>query len=176
VDGTPWELRVATVAPNGEPWIELDSEAMPIADSGKQTVVDWPYPAPGPGMVADDLGEEFVWPARETRETPTDVLRPEQVPGPSATWSEITWFAAQFDGYSHYGNRRLGDLANGSVAYWERQHLIDAGLSLDDLRGCLFFEYRRYHHFGHVPSSEQTPYLRALVEAIRLSAANKREP
>jgi hypothetical protein len=175
VDGAPWELRAATVAPNGEPWIELDSEAMPIPDGEEQTVIDWPYPAPGPGMVTDDPSQEFVWPAREIKEAPSDALRPEHVPGASATWNEITWFAAQFDGYVRYGDRYLGDLANGSVAFWERHHLIEPRLSLDDLRGCLFFEYRRYHHFGHVPSSEQTPYLRALVEAIRQSVAAKPE-
>lgn len=54
------------------------------------------------------------------------VLRRAQVPAANAAGSEIETFALGFDGYAAFGNR-LGALTN-------------------DLRGCLFFEQRRWRH------------------------------
>ena len=34
-------------------------------------------------------------------------------------------------------------------------------------------EYRRFRHYGHTPGAESTPYLRALVEAIRAAVVAK---
>jgi len=39
--------------------------------------------------------------------------------------------------------------------------------SLDELRTCLFFEQRRWHHFGATPDGEAQRYFAALLEAIR---------
>ena len=39
--------------------------------------------------------------------------------------------------------------------------------ALADLRACLFFEQRRWHHFGDTPDEESMTYIWALVEAIR---------
>jgi hypothetical protein len=99
-------------------------------------------------------------------EWPTERLEAEDVPGPPATWSEITWFAAHLDGYRVFGQARLGAMANASVDFWRENKRVDDSLDLAELRGCLFFEYRRYHHFGHAPSTAETPYLRALMTAI----------
>jgi hypothetical protein len=173
IDSEEWELRMATVASNGEPWLDVDAAGMPLpADSAEPQILDWHSPAPGPGMEADDL-DEFALPRGEITETASDSVRLEDVPGPGATWARITWFAAHYNGYAHYGNRALGELANEAVAYWREHGVIQPSLSLDDLRACLFFEYRRYHHFDHTPSIEATPYLRGLVEAIRERVAVK---
>lgn len=39
--------------------------------------------------------------------------------------------------------------------------------SLEDLKCCLFFEQRRYHHYGWGPSDEKARKLRALYQVIR---------
>ncbi|MEY4182682.1 MAG: hypothetical protein RLZZ217_1308 [Planctomycetota bacterium] len=36
-----------------------------------------------------------------------------------------------------------------------------------DLRACLFFEQRRWRHFGDEPDAEAMADIRGLVEAIR---------
>jgi hypothetical protein len=137
-DGGPWELRVASVAPNGEPWLDLD-DGWPVTSS-EPDLIEWPYPEPGPGMVPDDPASDFRWPWSEPPQVPNDELRPEDVPSSDATWSEIEWFAAQFDGYGHYrGNERLAEVANGVRAAWDDDGSIPPKLSLSDLRGCLFF-------------------------------------
>ena len=38
---------------------------------------------------------------------------------------------------------------------------------LDELRAALFFEQRRYHHFGEGPDGRNLDYVQALVGAIR---------
>ena len=38
---------------------------------------------------------------------------------------------------------------------------------LDELRAALFFEQRRYHHFGEGPDGSDLDYIEALVGAIR---------
>lgn len=162
------------VRANGEPWIDLDEEGMPMPEAAP-VVFDWPYPEPGPGMVSDDPAKEFQWPTYDIVEVPSDGLLLADVPGPNATWSEITWFAAHFNGYEHYGNRGVAEMANASVQYWDDRQQIDDRLDLDKLRGCLFFESRRYHHFSHAPGADATPYLRALVEAIRARVAARGE-
>ena len=39
--------------------------------------------------------------------------------------------------------------------------------SLTDLRTCLFFEQRRWRHFGEDPEGEDMAYIREVVEKIR---------
>ena len=168
VDGEPWEIRAAVVRANGEPWFDLDPDGLPMpATDDTKPVFVWPDPEPGPGMVADDGEPDFEWPTYDIKDWPTEDLRPEDVPSPSATWSEIIWFAAHFDGYDHFGHPCVAQTANASADFWREHGKIDQSLDLDGLRGCLFFEHRRYRHFGHAPSTSETPYIRALVEAIR---------
>ena len=63
IDAAPSEIRAAVVRGNGEPWIDLDPDGMPIAAAdSEKTTFDWPYPEPGPGMEPDDPADDFVWP------------------------------------------------------------------------------------------------------------------
>lgn len=79
------------------------------------------------------------------------------VPGPDASLDEIWLFALTFDGYGHCGS--FGDCAEIANA---RRHD-----SLTNIRVCLFFEQRRWRHFGTEPESEDLAYFRYLVELIR---------
>ncbi len=92
-------------------------------------------------------------------------LDEESIPGPNAPWMpDIAEFALTFDGYEALGDR-TGDLANATKHKWtETRALPD---DLIELRSCLFFEQRRYRHFGWGPDEDAMAYVRALVEAIR---------
>lgn len=166
IDDDPWELRASLVRANGEPWIDLDAHGMPIPETGS-TVIDWPYPEPGPGMFADDPADEFQWPTFDIEDVPSELLSLSDVPSATATWSEISFFATHLNGYERFGDRLVGEMANTARQYFDDYLRIDPSLNLDQLRGCLFFEYRRFHHFSHAPGADDTPYIRSLVEAIR---------
>ena len=161
--GKAWELRVASVRGNGEPWHDCDEVGWPIDPEGP-SMLDWPHPEPGLGMEDDD-GEDPVR-AGPPVPLPTSELQAENVPGPRATWSEIVYFAHSHDGYAHHGDA-LADLANRSAEDFARENIIDTTLPTDGLRSLLFYEARRYRQFGHTPGYEASAYVRALVAAIR---------
>jgi hypothetical protein len=108
-----------------------------------------------------------VWPDSAPPQLGEEMLTPDDVPPADADWSRISWFAASMDGYEEWGSlENLATLANTVSAYWRRTDEI-APVDLRALRGCLFFEHRRHHHYGHVPDAETTTYIRALVDRIR---------
>jgi hypothetical protein len=81
----------------------------------------------------------------------------EIVPDPDAPLDRISEFAATFDGYRHWGSfKKCAEIANA-----ERHD------SLTNLRSCLFFEWRRWHHFGDEPDAEAEDQWRHLVREIR---------
>jgi hypothetical protein len=61
----------------------------------------------------------------------------ENIAGPNATWAEIETFALTFNGDARIGPG-LGELA----AHHLRHGTIPS--TLDELRGCLFLEQRRF--------------------------------
>lgn len=88
---------------------------------------------------------------------PNELLTLARVPLPSAPWEEIEIFALTFNGYGENGsNEKCAEIAN------QRIHN-----SLSDLRTCLFFEQRRWHHFGEAPDDEAMAYIRDVVSKIR---------
>jgi hypothetical protein len=97
-------------------------------------------------------------------------LTEHDVPSSKADWHQIGKFALSFDGYSHWGSfGECAEIGNRwAKAYAEGQTLPD---SLTDLRTCLFFEQRRWRHYGWDPDEEAMHYIRALVEAIRRKVA-----
>lgn len=91
-------------------------------------------------------------------------LTPGLTPSPDDPWfPNIHEFALTFDGYAAFDN--LGDLANAVRDGWGEDGRLPSDLS--ELRGCLFFEQRRYRHFDGEPVGEDLVYVQALVEAIR---------
>jgi hypothetical protein len=99
---------------------------------------------------------------------PTDSLRISDVPGPDASYDTIIEFARTFNGYEWAGDAlKCGDLANSAREGYENSpsHQIPA-LTLDELRACLYFEWRRFHHFGEWPEGRDLVYIRALVKTI----------
>lgn len=93
-------------------------------------------------------------------------LAVKQIPGPSANVEALMRFALTFSGYEHCGSfEACAEVAN------TRKHD-----TLSHLRACLYFEQRRWHHFGDTPDEEALAYWRALVEKIRAKVqAEQRE-
>jgi len=102
----------------------------------------------------------------------------------------ISKFAHSFNGYEHHGSfEKCAAVANTVLEKYNKTGTLDDSLSLDDLRTCLFFEYRRARHIyqggsikfiskdgteTHIDlptrpdeDEETMKYIRALVEAIR---------
>lgn len=79
------------------------------------------------------------------------------VPPDSAGWDEIARFALAYDAYGALGSFE----AVAAIA--------DRGdpRSLEECRVCLFFEQRRWRHFGEDPEGDDLAYIRGLVRRIR---------
>lgn len=89
-------------------------------------------------------------------------LRLSNIPNPDANLGEISEFALTFDGYNVWGSfEKCAEIANS------RNHG-----SLTNLRTCLFFEQRRWHHFGKYPNDDSMAYIRSLIEKIRNMVAS----
>ncbi len=97
-----------------------------------------------------------------------DELTPRGVPLPGASWGGVVApFALTFDGYVTRTAPELGEWANGHGRAFAGSGALDPALALPDLRALLFFEQRRYHHFGEAPDAEARRYIDALLVAIR---------
>ena len=100
------------------------------------------------------------------REIANANLTADNIPMPNAEWYSIAEFALTFDAYSHWGSfDKCADIANRSAQTYAQRRVLS--VSLAELRTCLFFEQRRYHHFGHGPDETEMRYIHALVEGIR---------
>lgn len=83
----------------------------------------------------------------------------QSIPLPESSWYEISDFALTFRGYDL---PNCAELANSRSAK-----------TLTELRASLFFEQRRYHHFGYDPLDEDLEYIRCLVKRIRSKVLEK---
>ena len=93
-------------------------------------------------------------------------LRTSHLPPPGAGWREIGRFALSFDGYAWWGSfEKCAQIGNeGGRAFRATGAVPD---SLIELRTCLFFEQRRWRHYGFDPDQEAMVYIGVLVEGIR---------
>jgi hypothetical protein len=133
-------LRVAAVEDSG--WLTFDG--------------DWPAEAP-----TSDI-DRTGWP----RLIPTDELGVLDLPSKYAEEQAYHDFALSFDGYRELGSfPRCTRIANGALAAWRESGDLPA--TMRELRACLFFEQRRWHHYGYGFDDETMAYLRALVAQMR---------
>ena len=89
-----------------------------------------------------------------------------QVPDPETAHIMDLWtFALSYDGYARHGaDGHPGEIANAARGRYDSDKVLPDTLAL--LRCCLFYEQRRYHHYGTEPDPETLRYLHALVAAI----------
>jgi hypothetical protein len=79
------------------------------------------------------------------------------IPKPDSDWGDILPFAHSFDGYMVMGSfEACATVAN------QRRHD-----TLTELRTCLFFEARRWRHFGEDPDPSEMEYIHGLLNQIR---------
>jgi hypothetical protein len=83
------------------------------------------------------------------------------VPGRGESWDAVSDFALSYDGYAYWDD--LSTLAGRVLQRWTRRRSLPA--TLDELRGCLFYEQRRWNHFGEEPTGRSAEYMWATVEA-----------
>jgi hypothetical protein len=100
------------------------------------------------------------------REISNADLREGDVPGPDSGWREIGRFALSFDGYEWWGSfQRCAEVAERGLEVFRTTGTLPG--SLTGLRTCLFFEQRRWRHFGLDPDEEASRYISALLEGVR---------
>ena len=101
-----------------------------------------------------------------SREIANVDLREADVPPPDAGWHEVGGFALSFNGYESSGSFEKCAEIGGRAA---KAFLATGALpdTLTELRTCLFFEQRRWRHYGFDPDEQALAYIGALVEAIR---------
>ncbi len=85
------------------------------------------------------------------------------IPEIDADWYDISMFALKFDGYKECGSVE----ACAAIA--------KTGLdtTLTELRICLFFEDRRWRHFGESPDAAGMVYIHSLIAKIRDKVSNR---
>jgi len=94
---------------------------------------------------------------------PNSDLTLSMIPGTDADWYDISMFALQFDGYQECGS------------FEECAKIANAGRdkTLTELRVCLFFEQRRWRHFGESPDAAGMVYIHSLIAKIRDKVSNR---
>ena len=105
-------------------------------------------------------------------DVPDECLIATAVPPATASWDVIVGFALTIDGYKAIGQRECAQLANRVKSEFSRDASSVETLSLTELRLCLFFEQRRFHHFGHEPQDADRIFINALLEAIQRNIGN----
>ena len=83
------------------------------------------------------------------------------IPSPDADWGVIGEFALTYNGYD--ACKSFDECAEIANAHQHR--------SLADLRTCIFFEQRRWRHFGCTPDQEAMAYILDVLEKIRTCVA-----
>lgn len=92
---------------------------------------------------------------------PNEARRPKHIPSPDGDWGNISSFALTFHGYEAWGSfETCAQIANEAKPS-----------TLTELRTCLFFEQRRWRHFGEAPDDEVMGYIRDLVRRIHEQVA-----
>jgi hypothetical protein len=93
-------------------------------------------------------------------------LKESDIPSAHAGWHEIGRFALSFNGYEWWGSfQKCAEVANRAAETYRESAALPE--SLTDLRTCLFFEQRRWRHFGYDPDEPAMGYIAALLEGIR---------
>ena len=94
-----------------------------------------------------------------------------QLPSPHAPEVELHGFALATNGYELLGSfAACAAVANPAKEVWRATGELPD--SCTDLRVCLFFEQRRFHHFGEGFDDETLAYARAIIENLRVRAGS----
>jgi hypothetical protein len=135
--------------------VSWQAGCIPCPEYPGQPQEEWRVPM-GSSIIPREQWEALL-DAQPPRDLPSEALTLADVPSPDAPLRQIFRFALTWDGYERAGSSD----ACARVANARRNG------TLDDLRTCLFFEQRRFRHFGTAPEGEDLAYVRGLVRQIR---------
>lgn len=95
-------------------------------------------------------------------------LTRDHLPHPRDAFEEVVRLAYAFDGYERFGMRLCGEMANRAMTQFLELGELPAWLAgdLDRLRGCLYFEARRWIVLEREPDTRSLIYVHRLIEAI----------
>ncbi len=111
---------------------------------------------------------------RAVRPVAHDALTRDHLPHPRAPFEEVIAFAYTFDGYERFGMEMCGEMANRAASQWSAGGELPGWLTgdLDRLRGCLYFEARRWIRLEREPDTRALIYVHRLIDAIGEAAAS----
>jgi len=107
------------------------------------------------------------WDGDPPKEIPDEKLRVDAIPSNASPWKTIERFALTMNGYRVIGDEEVGKLANRVKSDFEQNQRSLGKLRLTEVRGCLFFEQRRFRHFETEPEGADRVYINALLDEIR---------
>lgn len=92
----------------------------------------------------------------------------DDLPHPRDPFDDVVRFAYTFDGYEHFGMEMCGEMANRALNHYLEGHALPDWLAsdMDRLRGCLYFEARRWIRKESDPDTRSLIYIHKLVDAI----------
>jgi hypothetical protein len=97
---------------------------------------------------------------------PNEALNEDNIPPADADWGLIGSFALSFNGYEKAGSfAACGEINNRAEREYQTRGTVPD--TLDELRICLFFEQRRWRHYGYAPDEKGMRFIRALLVKIR---------
>jgi len=92
---------------------------------------------------------------------PNERLKLSDIPSMDADWHAISSFALTYPGYEIHGFDGCAKFAN-----------VGHDGSIDQLRAALFFEQRRWRHFGDYPDEDAMEDIQTLLDGIRQSLSD----
>jgi hypothetical protein len=98
---------------------------------------------------------------------PNAQLQLATIPERGDPWDAVSSLSLSYDGYAYWDD--VTELATRSIRSWTRDRAVPG--TIDEIRACLFYEQRRWHHFGEDPSGRGARYIGALLDALRALVA-----
>lgn len=102
-----------------------------------------------------------------------DQLDPTTFPQKRDPFNTVVAFAYSFDGYGHFGMETCASMANQALSTFYHTNVLPD--DLDMLRGCLFFEARRWSLYQREPDNKGLIYMHALIDRIKKKVLGIRE-
>lgn len=124
-------------------------------------------------MLMDEWPSGYEPRIREfTRQISDKELTLADLPATDAEERAYHEFAMSTNGYVRMGNnQRCAAFANAAIGAWRQSGVLPD--TIKELRVCLFFEQRRWHHFGDGFNDETAAYVHAIVAKLRMSLPTK---
>jgi hypothetical protein len=113
------------------------------------------------GSPLQDWYKKSAVPKKNVMKKSEVITFPEEVPSDEALAAFRK--VGRFDGYKVFG-KDLASVAESVSEHWRKTG--DLPRDIDQIKGALFFEWRRTHHTGQYPQNEDLRYIQLLAQEI----------